>query len=649
MKNNTLGGYRTIEAYVTAKLKHFNSLEHSFASMFEVMFSERENIIYEKSCGYKIEYVTYGEASDRVISCSNRIRKLTGGLPHDSVIGLYMENDINWIVAFWAILRSGYRPLLLNARLGDEILCRAMKSCDTRLVISDGKVFEDVSTVSFGKLMSGDEPQDCCEDFGTEVLIMSSGTTSSPKICAYTPEEFYCLINDSYDIIASCEQIQKFYDGQLKLLTFLPFYHVFGLVAVYVWFAFFSRTFVHLGDYSSQTILNTIRRHKVTHIFAVPMFWNEVYKQAIKTIKDRGEETYERFCKGMELARRMGDVPVIGQQFIRSAFSEVRENLFGESIRFMITGGSEIKPEVLSFFNLIGYRLANGYGMTEIGITSVELSSKREILNKGFVGKPLSSVEYSISEEGSLLVRGGSVAKYVLEDGKKCAVSDWYDTRDLAECVDGHYRILGRMDDLVIAENGENLNPCLVEPLLTADESYQLCLIGALKDGETLPTLLVSAGSHVTAEKYEAVRGEIAQRLQKNDLSSMIRKIVFVKKPLMDAGDIKINRTRLTEQYNSGSLELIDPEKIASAECVENELANYVRELYSAVFEKPVEEIGMDTDFFLDEGGTSLDYFAMISKIQEDYDVSFPATQEKTLTTVRELYTFIEDTLKHVD
>ncbi|MDO4815099.1 MAG: AMP-binding protein [Bacillota bacterium] len=649
MKNNTLGGYKTVDAYVSAKLKHFNSLEHSFASMFEVMFSERENIIYEKSCGYKIEYATYGEACDRAVSCSNRIRKLAGGLHHDSVIGLYMENDINWIVAFWAILRSGFRPLLLNARLGDEILSAAMKSCDTRLVISDGKVFEGVSTVVFDKLMGGVEPEECCEDFGTEVLIMSSGTTSSPKICAYTPEEFYCLINDSYDIIAKCDRIQKFYEGQIKLLTFLPFYHIFGLVAVYVWFAFFARTFVHLGDYSAQTILNTIRRHKVTHIFAVPMFWNEVYKQAIKTIRDRGEETYERFCKGMDIARRIGDVPLIGQRFIRSAFSEVRENLFGESISFMITGGSEIKPEVLSFFNLIGYHLANGYGMTEIGITSVELSPKREILNKGFVGKPLTSVEYSISEEGSLLVRGGSVAKYILEDGKRLELSDWYDTRDLAECVDGHYRILGRMDDLVIAENGENLNPCLVEPLLTENDSYQLCLVGTVKDGEILPTLLVYAGSYVTAERYETVRGEILRRLQKNSLSSMIRKILFVKKPLVDAGDIKINRTRLTEQYASGSLEILDPEKIAAAECAENELADYVRALFAAALEKPAEEIGMDADFFLDEGGTSLDYFAMISKIQEDYAVSFPATQEKTMTTVRELYSFIEETLKNVD
>lgn len=649
MKNNTLGSYKSIDAYVTAKLNRFNSLEHSFESLFEVMFSEKENVLYEKSAGYKIEYVSYGEAYDRVFACAERLNAVTARLPENSVIGLYMDNDIDWIVSFWAILKSGCRPLLLNTRLGDEVLCGAMKSCDAKLLLSKGKTLEGFETVTFEEISGGEEKRACEKAFGTEVLLMSSGTTASPKICAYSADEFHCQINDSYRIITSCAQIKKHYEGRLKLLTFLPFYHIFGLAAVYIWFAFFSRTFVHLNDFSSQTILNTIRRHKVTHIFAVPMFWNEVYRQTLKGIKDRGEETYGRFCKGLEIAEKIADVPVIGPAFIRSSFSEVRENLFGESICFMITGGSEIKPEVLSFFNLIGYHLANGYGMTEIGITSVELSSKCSVLNKGFVGMPISSVEYSISEDGSLLVRGASIAKYVIEDGKKQTITDWYDTRDLAECVDGHYRILGRRDDLVIAESGENLNPCMVEPMLTRDDLYQLCLIGTKQNGETLPTLLVWAGTHVTAEKYEAVRSELAARLQKNGLSTAIRKIVFVKSPLIEEGEIKINRTRLARQYAEGSLKLLNTEKLTSAESLENELADYVRALFAAAFERPMEEIGADTDFFLDGGGSSLDYFAMITKIQEDYDVSFPSTQEKTLTTVRELYQFIEDARKNVD
>ena len=75
----------------------------------------------------------------------------------------------------------------------------------------------------------------------------------------------------------------------------------------------------------------------------------------------------------------------------------------------MISGGSTINLKTLEFFNAIGYHLANGYGMTEIGITSVELSDKKKLLNSGSVGLPFKGVEYRI-EDGRLLVRGDCLA-----------------------------------------------------------------------------------------------------------------------------------------------------------------------------------------------------------------------------------------------
>ncbi len=648
MKIETLGPYKTLNSFVSAKINRFNSAEHSFRAMFELMFSEKENVIYEKSSGYQIEYTKYGEACDQTSECAAHLRFLLKRLPDDSIVGLYMKNDISWIIAFWAILKSGHRPLLLNTRLGDDIINLVMRNAGASAVITDGKTFPEFETIPYADIRLSDRCEQAAEQFGSEVLVMSSGTTALPKICAYSAEEFYYQINDSFHIICECRQIKKHYDGQLKLLTFLPFYHVFGLIAVYIWFAFFSRTFVHLSDLAPQTIINTIRRHKVTHIFAVPMFWNEVYKQSVKTIKGRGEETYHRFLKGMDIAEKLQLVPVLGSAFIRLAFREVRENLFGDSICFLITGGSEIQSEVLSFFNLIGYHLANGYGMTEIGITSVELSTKRNLRNAGYVGKPFSSIEYRISPDGCLQVSGRSTARYIMEGERKKARDEWFDTGDIAECVNGHYRILGRRDDVVISESGENLNPFLIEPLLADDPNYQICLIGHTENRQIVPTLLVFAGRHVSAEKYRNVRRNIEKKLQDNRLSTRISNIVFVQEPLISPDDIKINRARLRKQYDENALSLLNPERITDRGAEDDPVYNYVRELFAAAFGKPAGEFGPDTDFFLDEGGSSLDYFALISKIQEDHDIRFPASQEKTISTIAELSAFIEDEHNHV-
>lgn len=156
---------------------------------------------------------------------------------------------------------------------------------------------------------------------------MSSNTSSHLKICSYTGEQFYYQVKDSSYIIKESMSIKKHYNGELKLLTFLPFYHIFGLVAVYTWFCFFSRTLVLLKDFNPKTILNTVIEHKVTHIFAVPLFWEKIYKTAIEKIKERGEKTYKKFQKGLGISKILGNSSITHGLFAKGAFKELRENI----------------------------------------------------------------------------------------------------------------------------------------------------------------------------------------------------------------------------------------------------------------------------------------------------------------------------------
>lgn len=647
MKYNNLGNYSNINTFVESKLHQLQSMKPDFTSLFSLMFSEQTNILFERSNGYRIEKTTYGEAYHRILRLSNSFKKQTSNLPYNSVIGLYMDNSLSWILAFWMILKSGYRPLLMNLRLSDATLAEALASCNVQLVVSDGKQFS-VPTIVFNDISElTDVPSIDCP-FGSEILVMSSGTSDHLKICAYSAEEFVYQIEDSYHIICQCQQIKRHYEGELKLLTFLPFYHIFGLVAVYIWFSFFSRTFVQLNDFSPQTVLNTIRRHRVTHIFAVPMFWNRVYSQAIKTIHDRGEQTEKKFLKGLAIAQKLGDVPLIGHLFCQTAFREVRENLFGDSICFMITGGSEIREEVLQFFNSIGYHLANGYGMTEIGITSVELSAKKKIRNSGFVGKPLSSVEYSINPSGELLVRGRSIAKYILEDGNITTRDDWFNTHDLAECVHGHYRILGRKDDLIISSSGENLNPNLIEPQLDIAGVRELCLIGLRESDRIVPCLIASVDKMTTEEEANAILSALKNRLLELKLSSSIGKILLTSDPLIGSSEFKLNRSHIARDCQSGKLAVLDPVAFRRTDNdPDDELMNYLKELFAVALGKNTKDISSQADFFLDEGGTSLDYFAIISKIQEDYSIAFPTAADRSLNSIQELYNYIKAAVSH--
>ena len=636
MNLTNLGGYPSIDSFVDAKLRRCSSSDKSFESLFELMFSERENVLWEESRGYRISKTTYAQARQHILSRAYSLKKLLPNAGKGSVVGLYMDNSLGWIEVFWAILRAGFSPLLLNLRLDDGTLDYALRVTNAAAVISDGKSFS-VKTIPAGEL-SLDAPKIETKDFGDSVMVMSSGTSSHVKICGYTSEEFICQIHGSYSIIKQCAQVKKHYEGELKLLTFLPFYHIFGLVAVYIWFAFFSRTFVRLNDMQPQTIINTIKRHKVTHIFAVPLFWEKVCEQAMRTISERGEKTVKKFEKGMNISRKLGD-SAFSDLFSKKAFREVRDGMFGESVQFMITGGSYISPQVLEFFNAIGYRLADGYGMSEIGITSVELSSKRSLLNSCSVGMPMMGMEYKINENGELLVRGGAMAKFIIEDGEKHENSGWFNTHDLASFDGSCYRILGRRDDLIIAPNGENLNPNLIESKLDIAGTRGVCLVASNDNGKQAPALIVSVSQYITGERLSAVEKQLREKLAELNLSGQITRLVFTGDNLMRENEFKLNRSRLSKALDSGELTQVVPDRALKGRA-DDEIARKITLMFSMALQKPEDEIGYDADFFTDLGGTSLDYFSLVAGMRDEFRVSFQ-TGDMSMSTVRQLHDYI--------
>lgn len=641
MHDYCIGDAKSIDQFVKEKLDILNAADRNFGNLFEFMFSQRENVMYERSRGYRIERTTYGEAYDRALVYAEALSEKLAGCEPDSVVGLCMENRIEWLELFWAILAAGFRPLLMNTRMADSTLEQILSSLDAGAVITTERTFTSCKCILLDELSAENKKTDPV--FGTEILFMSSGTTDNVKICAYTAEELFWQINDSRAIVCDCKLMKQHYNDRLKQLTFLPFYHVFGFIAVYLWFGFYGRTFVHLEDMSPQTLLNTIRRHEVTHIFAVPLFWETVYRQAMQTISERGEATRNKFLKGMDIVRKLSKAPFLRKLFSRVAFKEIRQNLFGDSISFMITGGSEIHEEVLEFFNSIGYRLADGYGMTEIGITSVELGDSFARLNSCSVGRPFTSVSYKINEQGELLVKSKSAAKYILTGGERQERREWFNTHDLAELKDGCYRILGREDDLVVAANGENLNPNIIESLIDLDT----CLV---KCGDS-PVLLVSLPGYVTKDSFAAASAALAEQLKALKLTGQIGTPVFVSEPFIQGDDFKKNRLKIARDYQNGrftviSLSDFDREDSQNAD---SEIKNRVRRLFATAVQKDESAIGDRVDFFLEAGGSSLDYFVLISQIKEAFGVSIPTEMSSELSTVEKIGNYLEEHLKHVD
>ena len=81
------------------------------------------------------------------------------------------------------------------------------------------------------------------------------------------------------------------------------------------------------------------------------------------------------------------------------------------------------------------------------------------------------------------------------------------------------------------------------------------------------------------------------------------------------------------------------------SDSLHDELAQRIREFFSAALNVKTEEIADQADFFLDLGGSSLDYFGMISAIENEFSVKIPVEKSAELSTVAAFHRYLSETL----
>ena len=141
---------------------------------------------------------------------------------------------------------------------------------------------------------------------------------------------------------------------------------------------------------------------------------------------------------------------------------------------------------------------------------------------------------------------------------------------------------------------------------------------------------LSSEGRLLSVRQREAA---LKERIAALGLSGAIGRIAFVGGPLLQADEFKPNRLRLARDYAAGRLPILDPATRRDAD-VSDALSRQVRACFAEALGKSAEEIDEDADFFTDLGGTSLDYFGLLARLEEEFGRPFPP-EDMQLRTVR--------------
>ena len=542
LPSTTLG----VKRFVKKECKVLAKGDRSFASLYDVLFC-RQMVMAETNDGTKIQSYTYAWAKEQVECVAKGISKLIGKT--DCFIALYGKNSVEWLVLFWAILRSGNKPYLVNSMQPESFIQSILHTLKVEFVVcKETAPNYEKQVLCYQELFAvgSEAPQLDQSIFGNEIAITTSGTTLKEKICVYTGREITAQILNANQAFDWNIGIGRVYKGRLKMFAMLPFYHIFGLEASYLWLTFVGATMVFTEDMVPETLLRTIRMHEVTHIFAVPLFWNTVEKKVRHEIAKQDKETRNQFEQGLKSSLKLQNIwPWFGRMAAKKLFATVREKTFGDSISFCISGGSPIKPSTLELFNGLGYELLNGYGMSEIGIAAANFSKKpKDKIEGASVGFPFSSATFKVDEAGRLFVRGDSVCKKMIIDQQPATSEEWFDTGDIV-CVDasGKYYIQGRASDVVLGENGENLNPDLAEGFFELPGAKSFCVLGDTNNEMLM--LVVQLPQDVNRDYKEILLRDIAACEKKLPEAYAIKQIWFTQDALMEDADIKISRAKV--------------------------------------------------------------------------------------------------------
>lgn len=362
-------------------------------------------------------------------------------------------------------------------------------------ILSKGNNFRQNNPNKIEEIMlSGTE-----EDSAT--IIFTSGTTGTPKGVELTHKNFLCQVED----ISKRLPLKQ---GN-KALCMLPVWHVYERELEY--FLLYVGVALCYSKPAISMLLADMKKVSPQFMATVPRIWDGIYNAIYKNIKSTKKGAgifftiftwsatslkllrniiYNR-CKYFRkrtifyhVFSKFLYIPVIflyplkwlGDMFY---FQRVR-NMLGGKFQIGMSGGGSLPLKLDKFFNSIGIRLVEGYGLTETAPICCIRNAKRPIL--GTIGKIMpycqakvvhrNGIECKPGEKGVLYIKGPNVMKGYYKQPELTAEviseGEWFNTGDLViKTYNGEIIVKGRQKDTIVLRSGENVEPLPIEDKLS--------------------------------------------------------------------------------------------------------------------------------------------------------------------------------------
>ncbi|MBX6332168.1 MAG: long-chain fatty acid--CoA ligase [Gemmatimonadaceae bacterium] len=486
---------------------------------------DRPNALQVK-VGGTYQPISHRTLAERVRRAALGLKAL--GLPADARVSILSENRPEWAIADYACLTARYAdvpiyPTLpaeqMRYILRDAGVCaifvsteeQAAKIASLRSSLPELTwviAFEDNATSGVDLTLSALEAKGAAAETPATIaqyrddalrvtpddvatIIYTSGTTGEPKGAVLTH-------GNIASNIAAVMHLIPFVEDDVSL-SFLPLSHVLERMFDYLMFSVGVST---AYAESVDTVVANFAEVRPTIVVSVPRVYEKIYARVLENALAGGAVKKNIFFWARRVADQWADVALAGRTprgplawkyalAQRLVFSKLKERVGGR-LRYFVSGGAPLAPEINKFFYAAGLVILEGYGLTE---TSPVISvNTPEHFRIGTVGRPIPGVEVRIAPDGEILCRGPNVMKgYLNKPEATREVIDaegWFHTGDIGELdADGFLRITDRKKDIIVTAGGKNIAPQPIENQIKANKYVsQAVMIG---DKRKYPVVLV--------------------------------------------------------------------------------------------------------------------------------------------------------------
>jgi long-chain acyl-CoA synthetase len=375
-------------------------------------------------------------------------------------------------------------------------------------------------------------------------LIYTSGTTGEPKGVMLTH-------GNIASNVSACQLLVDYADRD-ECLSILPLSHIFERMFGH-YSMFYKGVVINYAE-SIESLAADMRDRRPTIMAAVPRLYEKIYGRVLDGVRAAPRPRRELFG----WARRVGEAwadrllagervpPALALQHAvadRLVFATLRRRTGGR-IRFFISGGAPLSPEIARFFFAVGMPILEGYGLTETSPVMAVNTFKH--MRLGTVGRPIPGVEVRIAPDGEIITRGPNLMRGYF--GKPAAPAEavdadgWFHTGDLGVLdPEGFLRITDRKKDLIVTAGGKNIAPQPIENLAKSSKFITNAVM--LGDRRPFPVMLLVPNA-------DAVRGwaagqaldgqELEPLLQLPEVQAMIER--EVRKTLRDLAQFEMTK-----------------------------------------------------------------------------------------------------------